>query len=233
MTSSGLQDSALKIASRTYRMLRSADPFLWALYAFWDAENLKLGVQNEFETKMKSAVSSRNTIWKKVDDPNMKWRTKKGYDWWEWTKQAIVQFWRHPLPPIWTVHFHWTVNFSSIFYEDAFLSPKMLILVLLFWIASKNPDVLTDKHNIDHKRKILNISLLRSVLADFGWFWISAGNRVRIEISWRIYFIWILYIKYYINIFLYKWFKTCGVREDLWQAIPPWPLKFPFFFEGS
>lgn len=123
--------------------------------------------------------------------------------------------------------------FPHFFYEDAFLSPKMLILVLLFWIASKNPDVLTDKHNIDHKRKILNISLLRSVLADFGWFWISAGNRVRIEISWRIYFIWIFYIKYYINIFLYKWFKTCGVREDLWQAIPPWPLKFPFFFEGS
>ena len=78
MTSSGLQDSALKIASRTYCMLRSADPFLWALYAFWDAENLKLGVQNEFETQMKSAVSSRNTIWKKVDDPNMKWRTKRG-----------------------------------------------------------------------------------------------------------------------------------------------------------
>ena len=82
---------------------------------------------------------------------------------------------------------------------------KMLILVFFFWLASRNPDVLTDKHNIDHKRKILNISLLRSVLADFGWFWISAGNRVRIEISWRIYFIWIFYIKYYINIFLYKW----------------------------
>lgn len=107
-----------------------------------------------------------------------------------------------------------------------FPSQKMLIDVFHSWSESRNPDVLTDKHNVDHKRKILNISLLRSVLADFGWFGISAGNRVRIEISWRIYFIWIFYIKYYINIFLYKWLWG---KKRLMTGHTTVALKISFF----